>query len=83
MTDTFLTTDTSQAAYLLSASFALREILYETRSNGRRQATFVFEASQDLQSHIELYSQGKALINLALYEHIKSGLLDRIMRGLP
>ncbi len=82
--DQYLTSDTPQAAYLVQAGFILLKILYEIRPSGKRQATFVFNASDsELQKNVNLYNQGKAVINLALYEHIKSGLLDRIMRGLP
>ena len=77
-------TDTPQASFLIQTSLTLLEIRYETRPNGKRQATFVFDATDPkLQASVDLYNQGKAVINLALYEHIKSGLLDRIMRGLP
>lgn len=80
----YQTTDTPQTAFLIQAGFTLLEILYETKPNGKRQATFVFDATNpELQTSINLYNQGKAVINLALYEHIKSGLLDRIIRGLP
>ena len=78
------TTDTPQAAYLIQAGFTLLRIQYSSLPNGKRQATFIFDSSDtQLQANINLYNQGKAVINLALYEHIKSGLLDRIMRGLP
>jgi len=78
------TTDTPQAAYLIQAGFNLLKIIYETKPNSKRQATFVFDASNlKLQECVNLYNQGKAVINLALYEHTRSGLLDRIMRGLP
>ena len=84
MTDTrYQTTDTPQSAYLIQSGFTLLEIQFETRPNGKRQAIFIFSNSSDLQDSVNLYNQGKAIINLALYEHIKSGLLDRIMRGLP
>ena len=84
MTDTtYQTTDTPQASYLIQLGFILSEIQYETKPNSRRQATFVFSHSPELQDSVNLYNQGKAVINLALYEHIKAGLLDRIMRGLP
>lgn len=82
MIESHQTTDTPQAAYLIQVGFTLLEIRYETKPNGKRQATFVFDASNpELQSSIDLYNRGEAIINLALYEHAKSSLLDRIMRG--
>jgi len=80
---THQTTDTPQSAYLIQAGFTLLEIQYKSLPNGKRQATFIFSSTPELQASVNLYNQGKAVINLALYEHIKSGLLDRIMRGLP
>lgn len=80
---TYFTTDTPQAAYLIHQGYRLLEIRYETRPNGKRQATFVFEASGGLSEDVKLYAAGKAIINLALYEHTRSNLLDRIFRGLP
>jgi len=79
----YSTTDTPQAAYLIQAGFPLLEIQFETRLNGKRQATFVFNSTSQLKASVNLYEQGKAVINLAIYEHIKAGLLDKIMRGLP
>ena len=75
------TTDTPLAAYLIQSGFNLLEIQYEQKPNGKRQATFVFENSLELRSHIDTYNRGRAKVNLALYEHTKSSLLDRIMRG--
>lgn len=82
MTEPHSTSDTPLAAYLIQIGFTLLEIRYETKPNGKRQATFIFEHSPGLQTHLDLYNCGKAIINLALYEHAKSSLLDRIMRGL-
>ena len=76
------TTDTPLAAYLIQAGFALLEIQYEIKSNGKRQATFVFGNSIDFQEKINQYNRGEATINLVLYEHTRSNLLDRIMRGV-
>ena len=75
------TTDTPLASYLIQSGFNLLKIQYEQKPNGKRQATFVFENSPKLLSHIDTYNRGKAKVNLALYEHTKSSLLDRIMRG--
>lgn len=80
--DRYLTSDTPLAAYLIQAGFPLLEILYEPKANGRQQASFAFASTPKLQSHIDLYNSGQATINLALYEHAKSTLLDRIMRGM-
>lgn len=76
------TSDTPLAAYLIHTGLVLLEIQYEIKPNGKRQATFVFDASNpEFQVQVDLYNRGEAIINLALYEHVKSGLLDRIMKG--
>ena len=80
----FLTTDTPLAAYLIQMGFNLLSIKYEERYNGKKQATFAFDSSSPkFQEHVSLFNRGEAMINLALYEHAKSSLIDRIMRGLP
>lgn len=81
MLNKYLTTDTPLASYLIQAGFSLLEILYEPKPNGKRQATFIFSLTAKLQSHIALYKNGTANINLLLYERAKSDLLDRIMGG--
>ena len=78
----YLTTDTPLAAYLIQAGHSLLEIIYEQKPNGRQQATFAFFTTTKLQSHVDLFNSGSAIINLALYEHAKNSLLDRIMRGM-
>jgi hypothetical protein len=79
----FLTTDTPLAAYLVQSGFQLLPIRYEQKPNGKRQATFSFTSSPELASHIDKYNRGEAVVNVALYEHTKSSLIDRLMRGLP
>lgn len=77
----FTTTDTPLAAYLIQAGFILLEIEYELKPNGKRQASFIFDNSAEIQERVNLYNRGEAVINLVLYEHAKGSLLDRIMRG--
>ncbi len=79
----FLTTDTPLAAYLIQEGFTLLIIQYEEKRNGKQRATFSFDDSSKLQDCVRLYNCGSATVNLALYEHAKSSLIDRIMRGLP
>ena len=79
----YRTSDTSLAAYLVQDGYDLLIIEYEPRSNGKQRATFVFQETHQLRESVSLYNRGNATINLALYEHAKSSLLDRIMRGLP
>lgn len=79
----FLTVDTSLAAYLVTEGFNLVEIRYEPRTNGHSQGTYVFASSLKLQNNVNLFRRGEADVNVVLYEHAKSGLLDRIKRGLP
>lgn len=78
----YRTSDTPLAAYLIQDGYSLLIIEYEERRNGKLRATFVFEDSGTLSEKVSLYNRGDATINLALYEHAKSTLLDRIMRGL-
>ncbi len=77
------TSDTPLAAYLVHEGFNLIIITYEPRANGKQKATYIFENSLKLQEHVSLYNRGEATINIALYEHAKNSLLDRIFRGLP
>ncbi len=80
----YLTADTSLAAYLVSEGFNLLIIQYATAPSGREQGTFVFDGSDPkLQTCVNLYNRGNAKVNLALYEHARSSLLDRVKRGLP
>jgi len=79
----FLTSDTPLAAYLIQEGFDLIIIQYEEKRNGKQRATFVFNDANTLQDCVRLFNRGEAMINLALYEHAKSSLIDRIMRGLP
>jgi len=80
----YRTTETPLAAYLLQEGFDLLIIEYEQRPKGKHRATFVFDNNTPkLREYISLYNRGEATINLALYEHAKSSLIDRIMRGLP
>ena len=80
----FLTSDTPLAAYLIQEGFTILIIQYEPKRNGKQRATFVFDSSDPkLHKCVSLYNRGEAMINLALYEHAKSSLIDRIMQGLP
>ena len=83
MQDTlYLTTDTPQAAYLLQAGLVMLRIQYKSKPNGKKQGTFVFESTPELLHAVNLFNSGAATINLALYEHAKASLLDRIRGGL-
>ena len=75
------TTETPLAAYLIQVGFPLTEITYQIKANGKRQATFLFNDTADLQNHITLFETGKAVINVALYDKTKTALLDLIMGG--
>jgi hypothetical protein len=80
----FRTTETPLAAYLIQEGFTLLIIEYEELPNGKRRATFVFENdTTKLKELVSAYNRGDVTINLVMYEHAKSALLDRIMRGLP
>ncbi len=80
----FRTTETPLAAYLIQEGFNLVIIEYHTLPSGKNQATFIFENdTHKLKECVSLYNRGEATINIALYEHSKSRLIDRIMRGLP
>lgn len=81
--NSFLTPDTQLAAFLISENFPLLEISYEPRYNGKQRGIFVFAESPRLTEKVNQFNSGTALINLALYEHAKSSLLDRVVRGLP
>lgn len=83
MLENYITSDTPLASYLIQAGFRLLEIQYEIKPNNKRQASFLFELSPELHASVDLFNQGTATINLALYEHTKSSLIDRIMRRLP
>ena len=75
------TNQTPLAAYLINSGFPLLEIVYETQPNGKRVGFFVFIDSPELSRHIALFDKGKTILNLVLYEHTKSGLIDKVMRG--
>ena len=75
------TNETPLAAYLIQAGFPLLEITYQIKPNGKRQATFLFNDTTELQNHITLFQSGTATINLVLYERTKTSLLDLIMGG--
>jgi hypothetical protein len=80
----FKTTDTPLAAFLIESGFRLLIIEYEARPNRRDIGTFVFDTSDPkIQDFIDGYNRGEAPANIVVYEHIKSTLLDRLMRGLP
>ena len=81
MANQYQTNETPLAAYLIQSGFPLLKIVYEDRPSGKRQATFLFDNTPTLESAVLLFGTGKATINLVLYEHTKSGLIDRIMRG--
>lgn len=77
--------DIALASYLKHLGFTLIEIRYteSDRYNQRKQGTCYFQKSLELLDQVSIYDQGKAVINLALYELAKKNLMDRIMKGLP
>jgi hypothetical protein len=80
----YSTTETSLATYLIQEGFVLSEIQYETKTNGKKRAIFIFEHSPHIVKQAEdIYYRGDATINLLKYEHIRSNLLDRVKRELP
>lgn len=80
----YLTADTQLAAYLVSEGFDVLIIQYAPTPNGKEQGTFVFDGSNPkLHLYVNQYNRGNAEVNLALYEHARSSLLDRVKRGLP
>lgn len=80
----YQTPNTDLAAYLLSEGFPIIEIQYEPRSNGNKErGIFVFDRTIKIMEKVNLYETGKATINLALYQHAKSRLFDRLMGRLP
>ena len=79
----YQTTDTPEASYLIQAGFPLIRIEYETGKNSKPKGIYLFQDTAKLRECVRVYNQGDAVINIARYEHVKSSLLDRIMRGLP
>ena len=80
----FRTTETPLAAYLITEGFDLLILEYAKLPSGKNQATFVFDNNTPkLKELVSLYNMGVATMNIALYEHAKARLIDRIMRGLP
>jgi hypothetical protein len=82
-TEYYPTTDTPLAAYLIQAGFDLIRIEYDTGKNGKPKGSYIFQETSKLLECVRVFNQGDAVINIARYEHVKSSLLDRIMRGLP
>ena len=82
----FTTSETDFAVYLIQSGFNLLGINYEPRSNGRQRGIFVFSPDAKIEEYKNLFQSGQAAVNLSdlgKFKEIKSGLLDRIMRGLP
>jgi hypothetical protein len=85
LNDEFTTIDTPLAVYLVQQGSELKEIRYteSDKFNRKRQGTFIFKDTPELKDQIQKYNRGEAIINLAVYERIRDGILDRLMRGLP
>ena len=81
--DYYPTTDTPMAIFLIHSNHVLNHIEYEDKPDGRTQATYLFVKTDGLLEDVNIFSRGDAEINIARYEHIRSSLLDRIMRRLP
>ncbi len=79
----FLTAETPLAAYLVQSGLEVIDIRFEERRNGKIKGTFVFQDSPRLRELVNLFNRGEAMVNLALYEHAKSVLIDRIMGEAP
>lgn len=74
----FATSHTPLAAYLVSVGFILLSIAWRTLPDGKRQALFLFSDSTELQNHVTSFESGTAIINVAAYDKVKSGLLDKV-----
>lgn len=79
----YLTPDTVLAAYLIIEGFELLIITYDERGNGHPRGIYHFDETESLRTYVKQYNLGTATVNLATYERVRSGLLDRVMRGLP
>lgn len=79
----FITSETNVASYLVLKGYKLLGIQYEPRQNGKRRGFFIFEASDKIDEDVKTFESGDVTVNFTEYENIKSGLLDRIMGGLP
>ena len=82
----FTTSETDFAVYLIQSGFTLLGINYEPRSNGRKRGIFIFSPDSRIEELSQQFLSGKVSVNLNdldSFKIIKSGLLDRIMRGLP
>ncbi len=79
----FLTTDTALASYLITEGFSLLNIQYDNMGNGKPRGTYVFEDSPKLKAAEKVYLTNDVKINLATYERVRSGLLERVKRALP
>lgn len=76
----YRTTETSLAAYLVSEGFPVAIIEYDEKHHG----TYVFDdLTPKLKQFVLLFQCGKATANIAVYEHIRNGLIDRVKRGMP
>jgi hypothetical protein len=79
----FVTTETSLAAYLIISGFTLLKIQYEPRSNGKQRGIFIFQNAPDIEGFKDRFENGQPSYNYPKFNEVKSGLLDRIMKGLP
>jgi hypothetical protein len=76
----YRTSETSLAAYLVSEGFLIQIIEYDDKGRG----TYVFDNSDPkLKELVALYHRGKAIGDIALYEHARNTLINRVKRGLP
>jgi Domain of unknown function (DUF5659) len=82
----FTTSETDFAVYLIQSGFILLGINYEPRSNGRQRGIFIFSHDSHIEEYLIRFRNNQVSINLndlEKFKEIKSGLLDRIMQGLP
>lgn len=79
----FKTSDTPLAAYLMLSGHTLMDIEYHEKRNGNgKRGIYVFEDNDALREDIKLHNRCEVTGNLATYEHIKSTLLNRVMKEL-
>lgn len=76
----YRTTHTPLAAYLVSEGFDLLTIEYDQSEKG----TYVFNNHDcKLREFVSQFNRGDAVGNIAMYEHAKGELLNRVKHGLP
>lgn len=75
--DTYQTTDTSLAAYLVYSGIDLLRIDYDKA----RRGTFVFPTNDVIDGLVRDFSKGTAEGNIVLFDHTRAKIIDRVKRG--